>query len=125
MSLMPGPSLTESRCAPTTTTRSARPRGESAMTLTVSRISEVALTKILATVTAAVAVASASPMSKAVPTTGIVAAGPPRVPPSVSVRPGWPSLKMMTPTAPGGLGVGRLVREGAGAALDEGDRCRR
>ena len=40
LSLMPGPSMTESRCAPTTTVFAASPFLESAITLLVGRISE-------------------------------------------------------------------------------------
>ena len=39
LSLMPGPSTTESRCAPTTTVRPLRPVGVSAITLYVGRVS--------------------------------------------------------------------------------------
>ena len=39
LSTMPGPDVTESRCAPATTTLSARPPGVSAITLLVWRIS--------------------------------------------------------------------------------------
>ena len=43
--------------------------------------------------------ASSLPTSKLVPITEMPT-GPPRVPVSRSVRPGWPSLKMITPLAP-------------------------
>jgi hypothetical protein len=39
--LIPGPSATESRWAPTTTTRSVRPLGVSAITFVVERVSEI------------------------------------------------------------------------------------
>ena len=43
LSLMPGPAITESRWAPTTTTRSALPVGESARTLLVVALRSVSV----------------------------------------------------------------------------------
>ncbi len=43
---------------------------------------------------------SSSPTQKDVPKTGMLMPGPPSVPMNASCRPSWPSLKMMTPTAP-------------------------
>ncbi len=63
-----------------------------------------ALTSVLVctrrvTAPAATSAASALPSSKLRPTTGM-AAGPPRVPWNSSVRPGWPSLKMIAASYP-------------------------
>jgi hypothetical protein len=41
LSTTPGPSVTESRCAPAITTLSGRPPGVSASTLLVDRVSEI------------------------------------------------------------------------------------
>ena len=48
-----------------------------------------------------------------------------RLPSSTSVRPGLPSLKMITPEAPAACALSDLHAEVAGAALDQGDPARR
>jgi hypothetical protein len=97
LSLMPGPAMTESRWAPTTTTWSALPVGEPAMMLRVVRVGSISVSVNTCTVTGPVwswayrAAASA----KLRPTTGM-SKGRPRVPLNSSSRPGLPSLKLMT-----------------------------
>lgn len=49
LSTTPGPAVTESRCAPATTTLSGLPPGVSAITLLVVRISEIVDVKTCAT----------------------------------------------------------------------------
>jgi len=97
LSLMPGPAITESRWAPTTTTRSALPVGESAMMLRVVRVGSISVTVATWTTTgpAWVWAYRAAPSAKLRPTTGI-SNGVPRVPMNSSSRPGLPSLKMIT-----------------------------
>ena len=97
LSLMPGPAITESRWAPTTTTRSSLPVGESARTLLVVRVSFVVSVNTRATTVwpASSWVIRAEASAKLRPTTGMVN-GLPRVPMNSSSRPGLPSLKMMT-----------------------------
>jgi hypothetical protein len=109
-SLMPGPSVTESRCAPTTTVRSARPPDVSASRFDVWRVSDV-VSVVMWTVTsrAAASVASSLPISNEVPMIGMVNVGLPSVPVSVSVRPSWPSLKMITALAPAAWALVALI----------------
>jgi hypothetical protein len=96
LSLMPGPSVTESRWAPTTSTRSALPPGESAITLLVALDSFSVLVKTRTTTSPAWAAwYRAWPSAKLSPTTGMVNSRP-RVPSTSSIRPGLPSLKMIT-----------------------------
>jgi len=73
LSLIPGPSGTESRWAPTTTVRSARPPGESAITLLVS-VGVMRVEVATRTVTGPDCVwpYSSAPTAKSVPITGMV-----------------------------------------------------
>ncbi len=70
---------------------------ESAITFVVWRVSEfVEVTTWTVTGPAWVRLVERRPSAKLSPTTGIVTVGPPSVPMDRSVRPGWPSLKMIT-----------------------------
>ena len=90
----------------------------SARTFQVCRISEAVS---LATWASAPSTFSDSPMAKLVPIAGTVPTGPPRVPAKASVRPSVPLFITITAIAPAVLRVDDLVREGAGATLDQGD----
>ena len=85
------------------TTRSSRPVGVSAMRFAVGTSSSmsVSVTRWMTTSPSSSRAASSLPISNEVPTTGRSALNAsPRVGFRVSVRPSWPSLKMMTPAAP-------------------------
>jgi hypothetical protein len=73
LSLMPGPAITESRWAPTTTTRSSLPVGESARMLVVVRVGSISVRVSTRTTTgpATAWAYSAAPSAKLRPTTGI------------------------------------------------------
>ncbi len=112
LSLMPGPSWTESRCAPTTTVRSSRPVGVSAITLNVSVVSVVAST--ITRASTAPAPTSASPIAKLVPIAGIAASGGSRVPKTTPNRssPGTslPWLKTTIALAPFAAALSTFTR---------------
>ena len=123
LSLMPGPSTTESRCAPTTTVSSALPCLVSAIRFLVLASRSASVEVVMCSVTAAgrellverLRVGEAEPDDRDGPS-GCRACR--RTAPS---RPAWPSLKMITATRAGGLGVLGLDPEVAGAALDQRD----
>ena len=78
LSLIPGPSGTESACAPSITVPFADPVRVSAITLRVRRRSETASTRMRAG--RPTAARSRAPVSGLVPSTGTRTPGPPRVP---------------------------------------------
>jgi hypothetical protein len=97
LSLMPGPAVTLSRWAPAITTLSSLVPGSSAITLTSVRVCDGG------TRTCAVEPgwASATPLAKLAPTTGMVGSAGARVPTIRPSRSGvLPWLKMMTASAP-------------------------
>ena len=124
LSLMPGPSMTESRCAPTTTISSAfLPLGESAITLTVLRFRSTSTRgEHPAGHRAGLGLPRRAPRRRRSSdrTTGIVC-GVPRVPVSSSVRPGLALVEDHHRVVAGGSGVGHLDLEVAAAALDQRD----
>ena len=78
------------------------------MTLRVVRVSEsVCVSTRAVTGPAAASSAKCTPSAYEMPTTGTVT-GPPRPPAKGSVRPGWPSLKMMTAIAPAAVALATL-----------------
>ncbi len=81
LSWIPGPALTESRCAPTTTTLLSLRPGSSASTLRVGSVS--APVSVLTRITSPDVPASWAPSDWLIPSDGIVARPPsPRVPSS-------------------------------------------
>ena len=112
LSLMPGPSSTESRWAPTIRVRSVRPVEESAITLVVVRCSTcTSATTRTSSVPCAARPASSLPTSKEASSTGIESWGGSSVPKMTSVRPSWPSLKMMTALAPAATALSAFCRK--------------
>ena len=93
-SLIPGPSGTESRCAPAIATRSPLP--VSASTLAVLRSSDTASTATVARP----ASRRRLPAAEETKTAGIRRPGAPSVPAMAPVRPGPPSLATSTAPAP-------------------------
>ena len=125
LSLMPGPSTTESRWAPTTTTLSAfRPSASRRCTFEVVRV-QVDLGRVVTTRTvtgpAWVCGVERRAVGEAEPDDRDGRPVLPSVPMSSSSRPGWPSLKMIDRVVAGRLRVGGLDLEGAGTALDQRD----
>ncbi len=76
---------------------SSRPLSVSAITFHVVRFSEMVSVATCRTRPGVAFISS--PVAKLAPTTGMVTTGPPRVPRTTSVRPGWPSLKITTALA--------------------------
>src|SRR5215510_3404425 len=112
LSLMPGPSSTLSRCAPTTIKEPSLPAGVSANTFRLRRFSVTALTA-RRTVAPSVrpAMSREWPCSYEIPTTGM-AAGCLSVPEKASVRRSVPSFMMTTPMAPAATAFSTLVWNG-------------
>ena len=123
LSLMPGPSGTLSRWPPAITTLSGSPPGVSASRFSV--VVGVMVVSVNMRILRPEVAASWLPSAKEIPIVGIPGRKSPRVPASVSVRPGWPSLKMIAPDGSRGSRVCCLEPEVTGAALHEGDVARR
>ena len=113
LSLMPGPSGTESRWAPTTTIRSARPPGVSASTLNVFVVFSVASTATR--IRSPAVLARASPRANVVLTAGMAATGGSSVPKNRPNRSSFgstlPWLKTITALAPAAAALSTLTRK--------------
>jgi hypothetical protein len=108
LSVTPGPAVTESRCAPATTTLSARPPGVSARTFLVVRISAIVDVNTCAT-TLLWAEKSSPPTAKLVPTAGMVTPGEPSVPLIGPFSPP-PRLKITAADAPAAWAFSAFTR---------------
>jgi hypothetical protein len=110
LSLIPGPAGTLSRCAPTITTFCGSPNTVSAMTLW--SVPRVRVASTLSRTVAPGVLASSWPTPKSANTIGMPARHSPMSTVNASVRPGWPSLKTMTPAAPASAALRTFVTNG-------------